>query len=249
MDFELHEQGMPESGLYRAGRWTDVASFPQPAEAISPRLFSAGPPLVDGYPRWEDAYGRFSTAKFSVSAKSAIGRTLAGYRRFERDDTGILNILKGFFTSEFDNPNEPELVEGTIPRDYFKNTRLLHLEYDENVSFIDVEDQRTRHTLEDFLAGPLQALGVANGDGLSQHRDRRVTRIVMSMLHDICRHDRNRQHIAGIRYRAPEPDWEAFVLWSPPPPSIDLSAATVDPIFPMDPNLVDAAKSLGLSIP
>ncbi len=204
--------------------------------------------MVDGYPRWEDAFGRFATAKLSASAKAAIGRTLAGYRRYERAGSGILDVFKSYFTDEHDNPAEPRLVESEIPPAYFEDAHLLHLEYDDSIRFIDVEHPRTRNTLKTLLAGPLEALNVTIDDGLSQNRDRRVTRLVISTLHDICR-DQGYQHIVGIRYRAPEPDWEAYVLWNHPPPPVDLSTATVDPIFPDAEDLIAAAESLGVSVP
>jgi hypothetical protein len=144
--------------------------------------------------------------------------------------------------------NEPELVEAEIPTGYFEDAHRLHIEFDDEVCFIDVEHQRTRNTLASILEGQLSALGVTIDEGLSQNRDRRVTRLVISTLHDICR-NHNRHHIAGIRYRALEPDWEAFVLWNPPSPPIDLGEASVTPIFPEDADLREAAEALGLRVP
>jgi hypothetical protein len=239
---------MPKQGLFRAGRWTDVDTFPAPAQAISPRLFSAGPPLNDGYPRWEDAFGRFSTAKFSATPMAAIGRTLADYRRYEEGGSGILNIFKSFFTHGSEDDAEPVLVEAMIPESYFEDAHRLRLGYDSDLRFIDVEHQRTRNTLQEILEGPLQALGVTIDEGLSQNRDRRVTRLVMSTLHDICLADERRQ-VIGIRYRTPDPEWEAFVMWNPPSPAIDLAGADISPIFPDDDDLMEAAGSLGLQIP
>jgi hypothetical protein len=239
---------MPKQGLYRAGRWADVVNFPPPADPI-PNLYSAGEPLVDGYPRWEDAFGIFSTAKLSASPEAAIGRTLAGYRLAERGGAGMIDRIKGFFVSEPDNPAEPELIENTIPPSYFEEAYRLSIACDESLWFVDVEHQRTRNTLATVLSGPLSIFDAEIDAGLSQNRDRRVTRLVMSTLYDICRGDPAFENVAGIRYKAPEPHWDAYVLWRPPELLELHKVKVVEPIFPEDNDLKKAAKTLGLNVP
>jgi len=160
----------------------------------------------------------------------------------------ILDKIKGFLTSPPDSPTEPELTFNEIPESYFEDAYLLHLDYDEEVRFIDVEHQRTRNTLAAILSGPLGSMGHDLSQGLSGQRDRRLTRLVTATLHDICS-GLPLDHVAGLRYKAPDKHWDAFVLWDSPA-RIDLSQAqSVKPLFPDNAAVQNAAKTLGLKSP
>jgi hypothetical protein len=236
---------MPKEGLWRAGRWADVVRFPPPPRPV--HVLPTGNPVLEGY-RWEDAFGQFSTAKLSVSAEAAIGRTLARYRRREISGLSILDTIKGFLTNAPDNPAEPDLIDNTIPISYFEDAHRLYMEYDDNFRFIDIEHDRTQDTLRRLLADPLEGMGGSIGPDLSQHRDRRLTRLVTTTLHEI-RGEMSLDHVAGLRYKAPEKHWDAYVLWDSPM-GIDLSKAeSVTPIFPYDADLQAAAKTLGIRVP
>lgn len=251
MKVDFREVRMPKDGLFRAARWRrDVDRFPPPVQSIGPSLGVPGEPLNDGEPRWEDAYGQFATAKFSKTSMAAIGRTLAEYRAYQEAGVGgVLDFFKGFFTHRPDHPDEPVPVPGRIPEDYFGGAHRLHLDHDSDLGFIDVEHPRTRDTLSEALAGPFGAMGITIDEGLSQNQDRRVTRLVMTTLHDICLAS-GRDQVVGIRYRTPDPEWEAFVMWNPPaPPGIDLPGADISRISRNDEDLIEAAGWLDLTIP
>ncbi len=246
MAADLRIQSMPKKGLWRAGRWTDVNRFPPPARSIHSIALLSGPPLLDGY-RWEDAFGRFATAKFSASGEAAVGRTIARYRKRVIDGVSLLDMMKGFLTAPSDSPSEPTLRENAIPASYFEDAYLLHLEYDPDLRFIDLEHQRTRDTLKQLLSGQLASVAQTVEQGLSQQRDRRVTRLVTATLHDLC-DSPPYEEIAGFRYRAPDKHWDAYVFWDTPA-RIDLSQGeSVKPISPASPELQAAMTTLGLSL-
>lgn len=246
MDIDLREIRMPKDGLYRAGRWADVTAFPPPAQGISSRIHTPGPPLVDGYPRWEDAYGRFSTAKFSASSVAAIGRTIAGYRRYEPGGVNFFDRVKAFL-SEPDAEAEPLVLENRIPPAFFEDAFLLKLEFDEELIFIDVEHPRTLETLRAILGPTFGVIGATMEEGISASRDRRVTRLAITTLYDLCAAN-GFDGIVGIRYRAPEPDWDAYVVWYPPR-GVDLWTGLARPIFSDDDPVREAVKRLGLDLP
>jgi hypothetical protein len=251
MNVDLREVRMPKDGLWRAARWrSDLDCFPAPARPISEGMFTPGPPLNEWYPRWEDVYGQFATLKFSATAMAAVGRTLTDYRGYREEKTGgVLDMFKAFFAHGADYEGEPVPVPAEIPNDYFLHAHRLHLNYDPDLSFIDVEHPRTRETVAEALQGPFALMQVTIGESLSQNRDRRVTRLVMSALHDICRAS-GRDQVVGIRYKTPDPEWEAFVMWDPPPPpGLDLPAAQITRISRGDQDLIEAARFLGLKIP
>jgi hypothetical protein len=243
---DLRVQRMPSDGLWRAGRWADVDRFPPPARSIHSVVLSPGPPLLDGY-RWEDAFGRFSTAKFSASGEAAVGRTIARYRRRVVNGVSILDKIKGFLTADPDNPTEPTLRENIIPASYFEDAYLLHLEFNPQLQFIDIEHQRTRDALKTVLISQLASMGQKIDAGLSQCDDRRLTRLVTATLHDIC-DSPPYDEIAGFRYRAPDRHWDAYVFWDSPA-RIDLTQErSVEPIFPDSPELQAAMATLDLSL-
>lgn len=244
---DLREIGMPKSGLWRAGRWADVEQFPPPARSIQSSIWSPSPELLDGY-RWEDIAGRFSTIKLSASDEAAVGRTLARFRGREVEGVSILDQIKGFLSSAPDNPAEPDLTYNQVPESYFEDAHLLHLAYDEEVHFIDVEHQRTLNTLSSLLSGPLKSMGHDFESGLSNQRDRRLTRLVTATLHEIC-NEHELDHVAGLRYRAPDKHWDAYVAWDSPA-RVDLSQAeSVEPLFPEHPAVQKAVRTLGLDLP
>ena len=117
--------------------------------------------------------------------------------------------------------------------------------HDEDVSFIDIEHQRTRNTLSDVLPG---RFADRVGTDLSQHEDRRLTRLVLAVIHDICQQPPY-DHVAGVRYTTMHRHWDAYVLWNPPM-RVDLMAAeSVRPVFPDDDDLLAAVRMLGLEAP
>lgn len=245
MDLDLREIRMPKEGLYRAGRWADVTAYPPPAKGIGLRIRTPGPPLIDGYPRWEDAYGRFSTAKFSASSLAAVGRTVAGYRRYVSGGINFLDKVKAFL-SDPDEDVDPPILENRIPPAYFEDAYLLEFEHRSEFNFVDVEHPRTVETLRALLDPALGLIGASMEEGISQNRDRRVTRLALATLYDICVAS-GFDGIVGIRYRAPEPAWDAYVFWNPP--RTDLSAGLVRPLRPDDDSVREAAKRLGLELP
>jgi len=202
---------------------------------------------LDGY-RWEDIAGQFSTVKFSASDEAAVGRTLARFRGREIDGVSILDKIKSFLTSEPDNSAEPRLTYNQVPESYFEDAHLVHLGYDEEIHFIDVEHQRTRNTLSALLSGPLEIMGQNLEAGLSDQRDRRLTRLVTATLHELCG-EHELDHVAGLRYKAPDKHWDAYVVWDGPA-RVDLGQAeSVEPLFPDHPAVQKAVKTLGLELP
>jgi hypothetical protein len=246
MELRLHEIGMPTGGLFREGRWLGVSGFPPAAKAITPKIHQPGRAYTDGQPRFEDATGRFATAKFTVSEFGAIGRALVPFRTREIGGVNLLDRVKAF-VSEVDPEHEHEIPAGRVPDAFFEDAYLLPLEYDPEVRVIDVEHDSTRETLERILRPQLELIGASIEPGISQHRDRRVTRLVMTTIYDLCAAN-ERRPIAGIRYAALDHEWDAYVFWSPPR-RVDLSAGLPRPLFPDDPLVIEVARSLGLRLP
>jgi hypothetical protein len=243
----MHLVGMPEAGLYRAGRWSDVGTFPPPAPRINLAVRQ-----VDGY-RWDDALGGFATAKCSASAEAAIGRTIARYRRRTIEPgVGLIDAIKGFLMQEPD-PGEPELLDNRVPEDIFDDLYLIHLPGDRRVVFVDLEHEHTLETLSEQLGPTVNALGLGVAPlagNLAREEDRRVTRLVTRALHSLCS-DGRYGPVAGIRYPGqPDPEWEAFVLWRPPD-LVDLDSDDVELrwVAHWDADTLAAAKRLGLDWP
>ncbi len=216
--------GMPERGLWRAGRWADVDRYPAPAGRL--RLSS---PVLDG-PRWEDAFGRFATAKCSATPEAAIGRTIARYRprdvpngpeqdvasTHDNRPRGIINVILAYLEGPADD-GEPELVDGEVPADVNDDLYLIEVPASRGAVFVDLGDPNTLRALDEMLREALDALGVtANLENICRETDRRVTRLAMRALHSQFS-DGSLGPVAGVRYPGqPDPEWEAFVLWSPP---------------------------------
>lgn len=242
---------MPAGGLYRAGRWEDVEQYPRPAQRIDPAHS-----LFDG-PRWEDAGGAFRTAKCSASAEAAIGRAIARYRPRLVDRSppepprGIIAFLLSQLDHEPDFADEPDLVDGKIPPDVQDDLYELHIPATPEVVFIDVDAHETIETLEEYL----RSLPTQNGldeclTDLAGARDRRWTRVSMTLLHALCSGGLYGQ-VAGIRYGGrPDSDWEAYVLWSPPDhvPLVG-DDRVLRWVAPWDDDLRSAAKRLGIEPP
>jgi hypothetical protein len=236
---------MPESGIYRAGRWVDVEQFPPPAPPTATNR-----PLLDGY-RWEDSAGEFSTVKCSGSAEAAIGRVFARYRaRVFVDGSGIIDRMKRFFTAEPD-PGDPELVAGEVPPDVFEDLYLVHIPGSAPVVFVDIHAPETQEALEAELGPALRALGAGTlSANLAREKDRRITRLVMRTLHTLCSTGRVGP-VAGVRCAGqPDANWEAFILWAPPR-LVALSGDTVGFrwVARWDDDAVAAATALDIKLP
>lgn len=241
----MHLVKMPQGGLYRAGRWGDVDTYPGPAPMISLRQ-----PREDGF-RWEDALGGFATAKCSASEEAAIGRTIARYRPArDRDGTGIIRAIKNFMSGPPDDA-EPELVDGVVPAGVFDDLYSIHIPGDRPVEFVDLGHEDTLRALETQLDGALQALGIGKlSNNLAREKDRRVTRLAMRALYSLSV-DGGYGPVAGIRCPGqPDPAWEAFVLWSPPS-LVGLTGDDVEFrwIARWDEDVIAAARTLGLQLP
>jgi hypothetical protein len=241
----MHLIKMPEDGLYRAGRWSDVEAYPGPAAPIS-----LAQPLEDGF-RWEDPTGSFATVKCSPSQESAIGRAIARYRPRTVGDngSGIIQAIKDFMSGPPDD-GEPELVDGTVPADLFDDLYSIHVP-DRPVVFVDLEHEDTQRTLETQLAGTLAALGVRpRWENVAHEKDRRVTRLAIRALYSLCA-DGRFGPVAGIRCPdQPNSAWDAFVVWSPPR-LLELSGDDVEFrwVARWDDDVIAAARTLGLELP
>lgn len=248
MELPLHEVGMPEGGLFREGRWFDIARFPPPAKAITPQIHQPGGPLVDGQSRFEDATGRFATAKFTVSELGAVGRALVPYRlrRGEGEGLNFFDLVKQAIT-DVDPEHEYEIPVGAVPPSFFEDAYLLELGHDPDLRFVDLEHPSTRETLQRILAPQLELIGASIADGIGQNRDRRATRLVLTTIYDLCAANEE-EPIAGIRYGALDPEWEAYVFWSPPQ-RVDLATGLPRPLFAEDEVVVEIARRLGLRLP
>jgi hypothetical protein len=237
---------LPADGVYRAGRWQDVDRFPAPAPAIALPFTS---PLCTGS-RWEDVSAGFATIKCSRSAEAAIGRTIARYRprTIPPQGSGMIAALKHFF-SEPPDEGEPALAEGIVPRDMLTSLYLIHIPGSVSPSFVDIEHESTGARLEQVLGESVEGLGLGSieGNDLAREPDRRLTRLVLRALHDLCADE----DVAGVRIPGQlDEAWESYVVWSSPPlidPARDRDELRW--VSPMDPDLIRAAKALGLRLP
>lgn len=235
---------MPEDGIHRSGRWRDAELYPRPGPPAD-----MSQPLLDGE-RWEAAQGQFSTIKFSASAEGAIGRNIARYRRRVIDDrgNGILDAIRNFLSGPPD-PGEPQLHEGRIPPDVFEDMYALRVPKRADLRFIDLMSPDTLDGLDKGFGPLLRTMTGLEfpGGNLAQYPDRRVTRLLMTLLHQVY----SGTQVVGIRYPGRhDPKWDAFVVWAPP---LRVSLTDEDVEFRWvarwDADLVAAAKSLDLRIP
>lgn len=241
----MHTIKMPKAGLYRAGRWGDVDTYPAPAPMIW-----LGQPQEDGF-RWEDAFGVFATANCSASEHAAIGRTIARYRRaVDSEGRSVAEAIKDFMSGPPDD-GEPDLVDGVVPTGVFDDLYSIHIPADESIDFVDLEHDDTRKILVEQLDGVLHSLGLGPlCESLTREKDRRVTRLAMSAIYNLSM-DGRYGAVAGIRC-AGEPDrsWDTFVLWSPPE-RVTLAADDVKLrwIARWDEDLETAAEILDVHLP
>jgi hypothetical protein len=247
---------IPPDGLYRVSRWEDVERFPHPAPSIAPLALTE--PLTDG-PRWEDANGQFATVKCSRTSVAAIGRVFARYRpriiELPVDPAadpdlygGIVNRMLRFFTHEPDNDQEPELVEGVVPAEIFPRLCEIHLPASLDLSFIDIEDPATLREIAAMYGETIERLGLPpiEGNNLARESDRRLPRLVLTLLYVL-----HSETHAGVRIAGqPDEDWESFVLWSPPD-RVDLRAHNdmFRWVGPWDEDAIRAANHLGVRLP
>jgi hypothetical protein len=246
---------MPGEGLYRAGRWGDVERFPAlptPIEGLA-----LGQPQLDG-PRWDDASGGFATAKCSRTSEAAIGRVFARYRArvVPPNDTetadddlhgGIINVIKGWLTHEPDYEHEPELVSGIVPSEIFPRLCEIHLPASLGLEFIDIADEDVQREIVGFAGDLFERLGLPSlvGNNLARERDRRLSRLVLSVLHEL--HGAN---AAGIRVPGqPDDAWESFVIWDSAGVDFAVDADAFRWVAPWDEDAVNAAKCLDVRLP
>lgn len=242
---------MPASGLFRVERWADLSTFPPAAEPA--RLTRE--PVYDGY-RWEDLFGRFATAKFSETPSAAIGRSVARYReRYVPDPSqpssgatlSVIDAIKRFLVHE---PDAGPLIgpANQIPLSYFEDAYQMEFEYMADLQFVDLEHTDTRAALEqiDGYLFPLLGLDATPKD-ISGHRDRRVTRLVTSLLYQWCDEVAGYEQVAGLRYSSQDPGWDGYVVWAPT--SLPYDSPSIEPLSPCDDSVREAAEQLGLDDP
>jgi hypothetical protein len=126
---------------------------------------------------------------------------------------------------------------------------LIHIPASISPTFVDLEHQSTRALLKEVLGESLERLGLGQieGNDLAREPDRRLTRLVLRALHDLCAGS----NVAGVRIPGqPDEAWESFVVWSNPP-LVDLvrDRDELRWVSPVDPDLLKAAKTLGLRLP
>jgi len=236
---------MPAAGLYRVDRWVDLYEFPPPSQSLD----DEATPINYG-PRWEDFFGQFGTLKMSASASAAIGRTVARYRRRVVHGQGLVDFIKGILINEPD-AGSPIAPANRIPRTYFEDAYLLHYEHMEYVEFVDLDHPATHATLEPVVGEQLRAFGLQEiPSDVTANRDRRVTRLLTSVLRNLCASIPEYQNVTGLRYSgADSHDWDAYILWQPPGIDLERDVAGIRPLTPTDPDVLIAAAALGLDPP
>jgi hypothetical protein len=242
---------MPKSGLFRVERWADLYTFPPAIE----RLHLGLEPVHDGY-RWEDLFGRFATAKFSETPNAAIGRSVARYRERRVPDPdataaratlSVIDAIKRFLTHE---PTAGPAMgpANRIPPSYFEDAYQMELGFEADVRFIDLEHSETQATLDQIDGYYFKFFGLSGvPPDISSNRDRRVTRLITSLLHQWCEIEHGFEQVAGLRYRSQDPGWDAYVLWEPV--RLSYERALIEPLSPCDDAVRMAAAQLGLDDP
>jgi hypothetical protein len=158
----------------------------------------------------------------------------------------ILSYLSGV-----PDDGDPVLIDGEVPPDINDDLYVLHVPASRGAAFVDLGHRETLEALDEMLSDAFAALGVqANLAEICRERDRRVTRLAMRALYSQYS-DGKLGPVAGVRYPGqPDPEWEAFVLWSPPA----LVALTGDDVgfrwvSTWDADFLAACKHLGIRPP
>lgn len=240
----IHIVDAPETGLFRAGRWSHIDVYPPPPRRT---LLDMSEPMLYGG-RWADPFGVFSTVTLSTTAEGAIGLSLARYRRATPPEgRGIIDMITSFLTGPPDS-GEPSLTEGTVPADVFDDLVLLHVRFTQPPQLVDLDASATRVA----LAEQLRRLNFHVGTEVDFARtnDRRVTWLAIRALYEACA-QLPLLAVAGVLYQdAIGRSWQSVSAWSPPTlvplvgDSIDLS-----PLSKLDHRVEHAAEQLALSLP
>jgi hypothetical protein len=238
----------PQAGLYRAGRWIDVSTYPP---APRPTSLHATEPMLYGS-RWSDPLGKFSTVSLSITPEAAVGQYLARFRRATTaEGTGIVDAILAFLKGPPD-PGEPELVVGAVPAAVFDDLCLLRVHFEGRPPLlVDLESPATRAALAEYrdrLGAPVG--GAPDDVDLARTVDRRLTWLAIRALYEACA-ARSVGPAAGIIYRDPmSPHWASVVAWSPPALiSLDDEAMEVRALAPADLAVQRSAEQLDLLLP
>jgi len=236
---------IPGEGIYRVDRWADLYEFRSPSESLEGQ---AAP--VNYGERWEDFYAGFGTLKLSASEHAAVGRTVARYRRRFVDGHGFVDFIKRQLIAE---PDAGQAIEpdNRIPRSYFEDTYLIGYGQSIAVEFVDLEHPATHETLAPLISDQLALFGLQGIPAdVTRNRDRRVTRLLTSVLRNLCGSVPEYQHVAGFRYSGRETqDWDAYVLWDPAALDLEEDPDLLRPLTPGDEAVLRAARELSLDWP
>jgi hypothetical protein len=238
----------PPSGLYRAGRWSDVDSYPPPSKPMSLKQ-----PILDG-PRWEDMAGEFATISCFATPEAAIGQAISRFRHRHTDPArkqGLIDAILAFLDSEPDPDRDFQLTEGHVPDAVFDDLYLIHIPEEPDVCFVDLRHTDTINVLQRYLAPALRDVCAEPlGTEFSDARDRRVTRLITTVLHSVSQSGLLGP-VGGLRLPSDlDPAWDQFIVWSPPR-FVDLSDDGVSMrwVAASDQDAVRAADRLGLVLP
>lgn len=182
---------------------------------------------------------RFRVIYCATQRAGAFGETIARFRP-------SLSLLADLARIEDDQPLDPQLQRGAVPRDWRERRRLGKTVLSPELNFVDSEAAETLQHLRLALASTARSLGLADFDiSAVTGPHRALTQQMAAYLYERA-DDLARPLFAGIRYVSRlNPRWECWAIFAD---RLRHTAEIPEQIQPDDAGLVEAARLFGLDI-
>jgi hypothetical protein len=231
--------GPPDGGIvYRVGRPENAFAPPPWEKAFKDGTFNNryDDPRADrGVTEWE----RFRVLYCATRRAGAYGETIAPFREDPKVTAGVEEI-------EDDEPLDPELEGGTVPKEYRSDRVIGTTHLNEGLLFADVADGLTMSILRTELWNWVKKLKLHDFDlSAATSEKRRLTQETARYVYELAGKGHN--VFAGIRY--PSRFNAAWELWAIFHDRMEHSPVEVAGVIEEDdPELQEAAHVLGIKI-